>query len=287
MPHPTPPFLIPAGARAVVTPNLPLSPAQVLGEDTGYHYNALHRWYYDTGSKMYYGGEPPEWTAAPSGLPHAARFEVMYPPLPVAAAPPPRTTTAAQQRQLSKHPLADVGGHAMPSIGRIGAAKGLGTAEEQAASAKARLYLCVHVWGVCLSGEGRTGKWQSATVARVAWSGPLATRKGGAAESRPKHALSCPRLLGDGERTGPARRIQAVPASLGSVNPRSPPPSPLETASMPPRSQRKRELEAAAAGGGPKKVDKSLPKEEQEALARREAARARVQQRTMAGFGLL
>ncbi|RMZ52440.1 hypothetical protein APUTEX25_000019, partial [Auxenochlorella protothecoides] len=47
----------------------------VLNHETGQHYNAQHRWYYDSGSKMYYGGDPPDWTASPATLPHAARFE--------------------------------------------------------------------------------------------------------------------------------------------------------------------------------------------------------------------
>ena len=47
-------------------------------------------------------------------------------------------------------------------------------------------------------------------------------------------------------------------------------------------SKRPREDQGAATGGSKKPVSK----EEEEALARREAARARVQQRTMAAFGL-
>lgn len=42
-------------------------------ESTGYYYNAVHRHYYDTASKMYYGGTPPAWTDSPD-IPAVARF---------------------------------------------------------------------------------------------------------------------------------------------------------------------------------------------------------------------
>ncbi|KAL6769253.1 hypothetical protein ACKKBG_A18085 [Auxenochlorella protothecoides x Auxenochlorella symbiontica] len=160
----------------------------VLNHETGQHYNAQHRWYYDSGSKMYYGGDPPDWTASPATLPHAARFEVMYPPLtrprPTPGQGPPAAASAAGARasgRAAAHPLSGLGGYAMPSVGRIGGAKGVGRVEAKATDAQR------------------------------------------------KHA----------------DKLKAKKA-----------------------------------------IGKDLPKQEQEALARREAARARVQQRTMSAFGL-
>ncbi len=49
---------------------------QVKDESSGYHYNAVHRWYYDTASSMYYGGELPTWTKVPD-LPEDAKYESM------------------------------------------------------------------------------------------------------------------------------------------------------------------------------------------------------------------
>lgn len=40
---------------------------------SGYMYNAVQRYYYDTASSMYYGGEPAVWTQEPS-IPQAARY---------------------------------------------------------------------------------------------------------------------------------------------------------------------------------------------------------------------
>jgi len=42
-------------------------------EGTGYLYNKAQRWYYDKATSMYYGGEPPTWTADPA-MPAAAKF---------------------------------------------------------------------------------------------------------------------------------------------------------------------------------------------------------------------
>ena len=52
---------------------------QVKDEGSGYHYNAVHRWYYDAASGMYYGGEPPEWTKVPD-IPKDAKYETMAAP---------------------------------------------------------------------------------------------------------------------------------------------------------------------------------------------------------------
>lgn len=40
---------------------------------SGYMYNAVQRYYYDTASSMYYGGEPADWTQQPN-IPQAARY---------------------------------------------------------------------------------------------------------------------------------------------------------------------------------------------------------------------
>lgn len=115
----------------------------VLNHETGQHYNAQHRWYYDSGSKMYYGGDPPDWTASPATLPHAARFEVMYPPLtrprPTPGQGPPAAASAAGARasgRAAAHPLSGLGGYTMPSVGRIGGAKGVGRVEAEATDAQ-------------------------------------------------------------------------------------------------------------------------------------------------------
>ena len=52
---------------------------QVKDEGSGYQYNAVHRWYYDTTSGMYYGGETPTWTKVPD-LPEDAKYEAMAAP---------------------------------------------------------------------------------------------------------------------------------------------------------------------------------------------------------------
>ena len=42
-------------------------------EGTGYLYNKAQRYYYDKATSMYYGGDPPTWTAEPA-MPAAAKF---------------------------------------------------------------------------------------------------------------------------------------------------------------------------------------------------------------------
>lgn len=99
---------------------------------SGYYYNAAQRWYFDLKSRMYFGGEPPDWTADPP-IPAAARYD---PPAPAPAAPAAPRPTAARGPQnvvpgskiVAAHPLAGVGGYQMPSVGRIGGAKGVGMA---------------------------------------------------------------------------------------------------------------------------------------------------------------
>lgn len=113
----------------------------VWNAEAGYFYNAVHRWYYDTKSGMYYGGDPIEWTDKPS-LPREARYEVINKPQPApgsaaaaaAAAARRRPAAGAQQyavagsRVVNKHPLSEVGGYQLHSIkGAVGGAKGVGS----------------------------------------------------------------------------------------------------------------------------------------------------------------
>lgn len=182
-------------------------------QEAGYYYNALHRWYYDKSTGMYYGGDPVQWTDSPS-IPHDARYEVMNKPIPPPTQPPPvpaaaaaaggggggavpaaaRQYAVAGSRVVNKHPLSEVGGYQLHHVqGAVGGAKGVGLS------------------------SGRAG-------------GTGAAGAGAAARADPK---------------------------------------------------RKRDGGNGEAGG-----QKELSKEEREFLARREAARQRVQQRTAATFGL-
>jgi len=245
----------------------------------GYYYSERHRWYYDPKSGSYYGGGgaggggggggggaaagagaggqggggggggggAPEWTSSPP-IPSAARFGVAPHtggPVPQpatagggggaagsASASAPAATAAAAAaaanaangrvsivlKAAPAHPLAAVGGYQMPSVGRIGGAKGLGTVgavteEEGAATAP-------NGGGGGGGGSGAGGKRKAAAAAGGARGAGAGGSKGG----------------GDNK----ARRKEA------------PPEDPAEAA----------------------------------ARARREAARARVQARTMAAFGL-
>ncbi|KAL6756434.1 hypothetical protein V8C86DRAFT_72544 [Haematococcus lacustris] len=114
-----------------------------------YYYNEPHRWYYDPQTQWYYGGEPdPEWSQAPPIPDYAlfgtARHEGGPLPQPAPTAPDSKpaasraqssaatgpegvtTTTITRVIALPSHPLAGVGGHATPSMGRVGAAKQTG-----------------------------------------------------------------------------------------------------------------------------------------------------------------
>jgi WW domain-binding protein 4 len=123
------------------------------------------RWYYDPKTKYYYGGDPIAWTQNPR-LPSAAKFGVAPHrggPVPAAAeggssggaagsgaaavgsgagvaSTSGRDSAAAagvvqvKQRavQVVQHPLAQIGGHQMPVAGKIGGAKGIGSADDHA-----------------------------------------------------------------------------------------------------------------------------------------------------------
>ena len=57
---------------------------------TGYLYNKAQRFYYDKTSSMYYGGDPPVWTAEPP-MPAAARY----------GAPPPGAASKPASGEVS------------------------------------------------------------------------------------------------------------------------------------------------------------------------------------------
>lgn len=93
-----------------------------LHESTGYYYNALHRWYYDTKSRMYYGGTPPAWTSAPSIPASALWNERAAPQDPLLAGLGVSKYPKGMKVGVIDHPLAGVGGYQMPTSGdfRIG-----------------------------------------------------------------------------------------------------------------------------------------------------------------------
>lgn len=108
----------------------------VYDEESQYYYNAVQRYYFDSESQMYYGGEPIEWTSAPSiptdayypgTAPPAAAGEGTKPGLAAAGSKrPPGTVVVKRVVSVPKHPLADLGGYQMPTVGAIGGAKDLG-----------------------------------------------------------------------------------------------------------------------------------------------------------------
>lgn len=119
-----------------------------LDSGTGYLYNALHRYYFDIKTGMYYGGDPVAWTTEPK-MPKDARYK--------SAALVPggescagggsvedrngRGASTSGRRvniarvDASSHPLGSLGGYSMPSIGTIGGARGVGGAASTAAAA--------------------------------------------------------------------------------------------------------------------------------------------------------
>ena len=106
---------------------------------SGYYYNAVHKWYYDLASRMYYGGDPPDWTNSPP-IPNESLYVDENNNIDGGgdlATTAATTTTTAKATVTSRtivpgskivhaHPLAGVGGYQMPEVGRIGGAKGIG-----------------------------------------------------------------------------------------------------------------------------------------------------------------
>jgi hypothetical protein len=144
----------------------------------------LHRrWYYDPKTEWYYGGEPVSWTQKP-GLASASMFGAA----PHEGGPVPQPSAAAggvggssksaaaggasraqeaaaaaaaatgqkvvvrkTVMQLPSHPQSAIGGHQMPTSGRIGGAKGVGAdgaADDAAAAAKVRFQWLMLVVGL-------------------------------------------------------------------------------------------------------------------------------------------
>lgn len=101
----------------------------VLHEESGYYYNSLYGWYYDAKSKMYYGGNPPDWTHKPN-IPSAGYYGAVNPqsdPLLQAVTHNDIKEEHAQKNtypvgfKVQKvHPLADIGGYQMPLEGSFG-----------------------------------------------------------------------------------------------------------------------------------------------------------------------
>ncbi len=102
----------------------------VLHEESGYYYNSLYGWYYDAASKMYYGGNPPDWTHKPN-IPSAGYYGAVNPqsdPLLQAVTHDdtkeervPKNKYPVGMRVQKVHPLADIGGYQMPLEGQFGA----------------------------------------------------------------------------------------------------------------------------------------------------------------------
>ncbi|GAX84401.1 hypothetical protein CEUSTIGMA_g11823.t1 [Chlamydomonas eustigma] len=132
-------------------------------ESSQYYYNTQYGWYYDLKTQWYYGGDPPSWSQSPTTLPETARFEAApheggpsasrlvgrglsnsagpsssYSTAPPSSSAPGSTRTILKPSTdgttmvsktvvmaLPQHPQAATGGHNGPTIGRVGAAKGL------------------------------------------------------------------------------------------------------------------------------------------------------------------
>mmetsp|Transcript_21125 Transcript_21125/g.46262 ORF Transcript_21125/g.46262 Transcript_21125/m.46262 type:complete len:277 (-) Transcript_21125:385-1215(-) len=120
-------------------------------EGAGYYYNEAQRWYYDPKTQWYYGGEPAEWVQLPPSLPQESRFGVAphtggpepqrpagststatastssrpASAAPAATAAPPGTKVVKKVVALPSHPMAQLGGSYQPTVGRMGAAKGI------------------------------------------------------------------------------------------------------------------------------------------------------------------
>lgn len=262
-----------------------------------------HRWYYDPKTQWYYGGEPaPAWSQTPP-LPASALFGTAPHtggPVPLghgpgtapdpsgsgaAAAAPPgvfEKKTVTRAVVVPKHPASDIGGYQAPKTGRVGG--GMGAGERGAVPA---------VPAVGPEGSGAWGTREAVAWHCVDW---------GHIEWRPSVAASA----SDIAPSAPSPHVSVVARARTRTRTRGQAPWPYLTrlSLWLPRTgivleepsageKRKREEAAAvkaagakaAAGKGGKAA--TISKEEAEALARREAARQRVAQRTAAGFGYL
>ena len=213
---------------------------------------------------MYYGGEPAAWTDEPS-IPREARYEVMNAPPPKPAAAPAAAAAAAGS---SGSGSAAAGGATRPPGQQQYAVAGSRIVNKHPLSE-------VGGWGVAVAG-GRCCLcccrqmppplllccWPTSCLHEVAH--PACTPQvGGYQLHSIQGAVGGAKGVGTLSRGGGAGAAAGAPAvsaaAAGAADPK-----------------RKRE-------GG---QEKELSREEREFLARREAARARVQQRTAATFGL-
>jgi WW domain-binding protein 4 len=233
---------------------------------SGYYYNEAKRWYYDPKTKWYYGGEPVAWAQDPpeGSLPRASRFGVAAH---TGGPEPPYKRPAAE--------AAAGGSGAAPTVpARLAAGVASGAVVVKTVKKVVALpqhpqaliggHQMHHVEGK-IGGAKGVGSSDDGKVRDEGLGRPAGIGAAQEAFGRLKHAALC-----------------QLPDALPSRNPG---PTCLQPAIdlVIPR-QRKRDVGAAAAAGA--KGGKPLDPEEAAALARREAARQRVQQRTQAAFGL-
>ncbi|CAD7703735.1 unnamed protein product [Ostreobium quekettii] len=124
--------------------------------DSGYHYHSVYRHYYDPKSGWYYGGDPPQWTQQPN-IPEACRFggtcqscwqlgqaggtgagDALGTGRSASADPAQLYEERTVKVVVPSHPLAQLGGHGMPSGGKVGAAKNLVAVEPKASKKRER-----------------------------------------------------------------------------------------------------------------------------------------------------
>lgn len=216
---------------------------------------------------MYYGGDPVQWTDSPS-IPHDARYEVMNKPIPPPTQPPPVPAAAAA--------AGGGGGGAAPAAARQYAVAGSRVVNKHPLS---------EVWW-------GWGGW----VEEVRWhvekgrhcsavphlGGPLPCSPGTAFQAHLPCLCPCLAPQVGGYQLhhvqGAVGGAKGVGLSSGRAGGTGAAGAGAAAGADP---KRKRDGGNGEAGG-----QKQLSKEEREFLARREAARQRVQQRTAATFGL-
>ena len=236
---------------------------------------------------MYYGGEPVEWTDSPA-IPHEARYEVMNKPPPA-----PKAAAAAG---------ASAGAAAAASGGGGSAARPAG--QQQYAVAGSRVVnkhplADVRLWGAQGGAWDRNHARRPGACMLWLWSPPGALPMSARTQlpdphsplhqNLPYHPLFLTPQLGGYQlhsiegSVGGAKGVGTLHRGGGGNAG-----APAGSAAAAADAKRKRDGEAGGEGGaGGKGQQKELTKEEREFMARREAARQRVQQRTAASFGLV
>jgi WW domain-binding protein 4 len=242
---------------------------------SGYYYNEAKRWYYDPKTKWYYGGEPVAWAQDPpkDSLPAASRFGVAA----HTGGPEPPYKRPSSSAAAAGGSGSGSGAPVVPARLAAGVASGAVVVKTvkkvvalpQHPQALIGGHQMHHVEGKIGGAKGvgsgddagKVGRRPPGWAAReMGWGQWLRAGRGVRPGARSAPHVALPRLLRS--RLNPC----LTPMRSLTLNP-----------------QRKREQGAAAAGGkGGKPVDPA----EAAALARREAARQRVQQRTQASFGL-